>query len=242
MITGSPARRVPVGPKANNPSDAAETTVTSYLIGEFEFWKEEKPTLKLRKISVGFSVALVEEIRQLNGGLPERWTVGVDRKRCLICVKPADNGLKMSINEEKSVYGITSKPLVNWLTSLGIPKNGSIEAHWQKETQSVVGRYTPVSSQEDRLPEDAQAPKLTKASSHTWVPAIETSPTGDRLFRCEVCGYYASDPNNPLLKERPCKPHLYHGKYVIRDGKVYPAFTKPRKEVVSGEDEDGFQE
>lgn len=251
--------------ESDTPDTAGAGPVTEYLVGDFEWYRPRgtkvnqnaKSVISLRKNGLGLSASLGRQMVEALGDQCSRLSVGLDIKRHLLEIRPDPSGLKVAINPSKAQYGLGSARLVAWLRSKGIPD--VIDARYQPETQSVVGRYVPVqpkaeatTATADRISQPATASAIIESGGHRWQPCSYTGSGGGKVYRCEVCGYHTSDPSNPVLAERPCKPDLYEGRYEVKDGKVYPkndaGWRRPgtgngggRRKVRGDETEEGTQ-
>jgi len=175
------------------------------------------------------STALREE---LLAAVPncQRVQVGIDPERCLIEIRPTDSasGAKANLSGKDSSKGlcIASTALSRWLASFGAPLGVNFPARWQPQTGSIVARYVPARSGkrvDSAKPAEVEDSDIIKACGHQWRLTEYVSPSGSKLYRCVVCGYFTIDPRNPVLNERACKPGIYEGRYRIEDGVVYPA-------------------
>lgn len=189
----------------------------------------------LSKRGVEMSEPLCREVIKALGmeAMPKFWVVGIDKARCLIQAKPGvlgDRGLLRLSHFPKKGATFGSHKLGGWMVSNGVPV-GRIFARWHPETGSIMASYGPAPAmlpppkqpvEEKKMQKPQQekpAGPVIETCGHRWRLSDYTGPTGGRIYRCEVCGYYTADSKNTVLKERKCKPGLYDGTFELR---VFP--------------------
>ena len=215
----------------------------THFEGKFEMFVrprfKEPPFVRMSGASAFLvSGALMADVREVfKGEIPAFWRFGLDRDKCLVELRPCEKDTPgfLRICLRKEAAQLASKALIRWLRGAGVP-NARIPARWQPETQSIVGCYgqTPAAAQVSKkspaeekrpqtLPAEKPADSLIKTHGHTWQRSAHPGPSGNPIYRCEVCGYYTADPKNSVLKERKCSPGLYEKTFEVReDGRVYP--------------------
>lgn len=141
-------RRVMVGPRREQTVLEPASPVEQYWLGEFEYWGQHVSTgrMWLMKTQLMLTGDVVEEAAEATGSKIEYVLVGVDSRRRLIEIRPAafDTRGALPLKWRGRYCRLTSRDLVDWLRSKGVPDRQEIDCKWQPQTQSIVGRWESV--------------------------------------------------------------------------------------------------